>query len=621
MAAPGTTLAGGTAADPYGLNRAFNANSFISPQLSSLLNQGPPTLQQVTMAPAQSVFGPLQSAATANLAQYTPNAMQAYATKTAQALVNPQLAAQNAAYAQQQALLGNLYNRQTGFAEAMAKLSDPNGQAALNDYITAANTMGTLGQGISGSVGQSMQDAASQAAATARGLTNQGQVVGLYDPSGLASTGYATGFAMPGQSLAAQAVSAAAQARDRSIAAGNQLGVMAANTQTQQQMAQQQNMMQLAAIRAQMPGIYQQTMSQQQGFRQNALEAASNLVAQRASYTGQQASLASQQAQAQLQATEGWKQNVIQDMIAGGYLSAQEAQVAGKMTAQQLSNVFSVSNATGINQVTGQLMPGFVRTAHGLMNLGALATYNMDQARAYYYTHGGSGGQRAQVALDTAVGNMVTSMAAPGGKAQYVPTYDANGKRTGEAIAPGTGTFGPSNKTGAKPIQYAQAVQAIAQMYGNTRAAYQKATALVQANPAWATPGVNGVPFTGSAALTNAKQQATNAAQRGGYTASEAYTTLAGSPYFVNVPPQQLRQIVTAAFAAKTAGPRAATTTGAAAAPTTTATTGGGRPSPVQRLEGIASDVGAGAKVVGGAVESTGKALQHVAHSIIPFGK
>src|SRR5215472_4639808 len=175
------------------------------PQLTSALTN----LMGMPAPTAPSVAGqynPLVSAAQANLANYSPAAMSAFAQKSALAQINPQIAAQQAAYGNQAALLNNLYNRQTGFSLALASLADPNAKAAEQSYLDAANTMGALGQGITGAVGQDWQNAAGQAAATAKGMTNQGSVQGLYDPSGLQSSGYTTGFALPGQSLAQQAI-------------------------------------------------------------------------------------------------------------------------------------------------------------------------------------------------------------------------------------------------------------------------------------------------------------------------------------------------------------------------------------------------------------------------------
>jgi len=158
---------------------------------------------------------PIVQQATQALGAYTPQAMQTTAQKAATALTAPQISAQTAANQQQQQLLSNLYNRQTGFALAMGQLAAPNAQQAQQAYTAAANTMGTLGQGIMGQAGADWRSAAQQAADTAQGLTGgQGAVQAgpsVYDPTGLQSTGYTTGFALPGQSLVQQGITAGAE--------------------------------------------------------------------------------------------------------------------------------------------------------------------------------------------------------------------------------------------------------------------------------------------------------------------------------------------------------------------------------------------------------------------------
>jgi hypothetical protein len=513
---------------------------------------------------AGNPYGGIIQKATSLLGSYTPQSMQKASQTYAQSLIGPQIADQNAQNQAQQQLLSNLYNRQTGFALAMAKLSDPNADAARNDYLQAANTMGTLGQGITGAVGQDWAAAADQAKTAAAGMTNQGSVQGLYDPSGLQSTGYTTNFALPGQGLAEMATTAAADARNRQIASANQLGVLAANTQTQQSQQAAQNAQQLRAIRAQAPAIAQQSLQNQQQLRQNAWESLANLTGQSATYQQNAAQMAQQARQFQkTQATQAYqfgqtqKQSAYQfgkqmgetkkvdaatisnnlnqlkenqrqfgvtsteqhltDLatiaynkgqleVAQKYLDQAGQQIAGKVQAQDIANRANLGQLTGYDPATGKLMAGYTLINGQPIPYKSYVDSLVGQARlAMYQSRAGSDAVKnaSYMSKVAATANDAIKQAAnPGGKAQYktMGIYDSTGKKTGEKLqlVPGTGN--------QAPVPYQQVLDQVVAMGPQTKEWLTRAQALVRASPAYGTMGQNGVPYTGKAAVTAARQ-------------------------------------------------------------------------------------------------------------------
>jgi hypothetical protein len=496
------------------------------------------------------------------LAGYSPAAMQKTAMTGAQSLVAPQIAAQNAQSQAQQALLSNLYNRQTGFSLALAQLSQPNADQARNDYLQAANTMGNLGQGITGAVGADWKAAADQAKTAAAGMTDQGSVQGLYDPSGLQSSGYTTNFALPGQGLAEMAVSAAADARNRQVASADQLGVLAANTQAQQSQASIDNARQLGAIRAQVPALYQQGLQAQQGLRQNAFEGLASLTGQRANYlqnaaqmaqSGRQFTATQKQSAYQFGKQMGETQKVDQASItnqintlrqnaaqfgvtsteqhlmdqasianqkgnldvARTYLAQAGKQIAGKVQAQSIANRANLGQMTGRDPATGKLMAGFilqngqpVSYASYVSGLVAQSRIDASNARIAQYQAAGSSATAKQKAAagaalqklsETATKAVNTAVNPKTSGASFTYVPEiVNGQKTGQYIRKVTHQGTPGTV-----VPYDQTLQQVTAMGPNTATWQAKARQIVNARYS---QGQYGRPYEGKQAASMARQ-------------------------------------------------------------------------------------------------------------------
>jgi hypothetical protein len=487
-------------------------NAYLAP-LQALMAQTAasktPSVQAYT--PGPDPYGGLLSGVSKSLAGYTPAAMSGYAQRVAQAQVAPQIAAQQAQYGSQAALLKNLYNRQTGFSLALAQLANPNAQQIQGQYQQAANTMANIGQGFEGAQQQDFENAASQAQQTAAGMTGgKGSVQGLYDPSSLASTGYTTGYALPAMSLSDQAITAANDARQRQIASANQLGVTAANTQQQQALMAADNARQLAAIRAQEPGVYMGALTNQQQMRQSQLDTLAQLTGQHANYKQNEAQMALTQSNTAAQLAEQHRQDVISGtvqganaLIAGGYLGQQGALLQGKVRGQNIANVgATIANRANLQQLTGrvvdaqghvtdQLAPGWI-TIHGqpipyesfIKGQEAQASILASEARRALYQSRMSPSSASNAAANNAKNSLVKfasqSLDAATNPKPYTSYSNVGGKSL-RTTTPGT------------VVPYAQALQQITSLGQGVPGWAQQAQAMVDARYK---PGTHGRPLS-----------------------------------------------------------------------------------------------------------------------------
>lgn len=501
------------------------------------------TKVKVTTTPFDSII----AKANATLQGLSVAKQRSIASNQAKAQIAPQIAAQTNANTAQNQLLQNLYNSQTGFALAMAKLADPNGQQALGDYTAAASTLGALGQGITGQAGQDFQNAANQASQTAASLTGgQGSVQGLYDPSGLASSGYATGYALPGASLADQAVTAASDARNRQLASANNLGVMAAQTQANQAQTAQQGAQALAAIRAQQPGIFQTALQNQQQNRQQALDTLGSLTGNRASFLQNRAQNQQQAKQFGITEAETKKTDAASianaaanTAIAKAYLKQAGIQIGGKVTAQNLANRANQIALTGIDPKTGKLAAGWVSINGQPIQYSAYASSIANQARLAMYKDEAAGRSASahEKLVDTA--NSLLKTTTTGSKTQptfqYIPTYDkVTGKRTG--------TKAVMTRQGTTPtvVPYKQMLGSVLALKPDDPAWVKQATAMVNARyPV----GKGGRPMEPADAIKYAAQAA-NVGVKRRYTAREVLQTLTSYEPISSLTPAQIAAVV-----------------------------------------------------------------------------
>src|SRR5262245_52114362 len=194
--------------------------------------------------------------ANARLNALNPAANAAAARKTAAGQLAPQLASEAASSQATQRALGQQFTRSSEFAKSMAAIRGEYGQQATAPYLEATGTLGYLGGGVGGAVAAAQQAAHDTAAQQVAQMTGGlGEVGATYNVPGMASTAQTLGVTLPGRALAAEAMGAAAGARNAADVTADRLGVIANEYNQKAADALAEHNAALRTIQAQRPGL------------------------------------------------------------------------------------------------------------------------------------------------------------------------------------------------------------------------------------------------------------------------------------------------------------------------------------------------------------------------------
>ena len=127
----------GGAAAPYGLTNAYGLG--VKPAKS-----------KITIRPPVNPF--LATIQNAKASLMGPAGMGRVANQQVNANINAQLGASNASSKAEQAGFADLQNRAAGLAAALSAVGQPGVEATGAAYNAAANTIGSLGTGLTGAV-------------------------------------------------------------------------------------------------------------------------------------------------------------------------------------------------------------------------------------------------------------------------------------------------------------------------------------------------------------------------------------------------------------------------------------------------------------------------------------
>lgn len=321
----------------------------------------------------------------------TPAQQAKTATTQVNANIGAQLGASNASSLAEQQQFKALQDRAQGFALAMASFADPTGQKAAADYTNAANTIGTLGTGLTGAVATDQQQALDAAkAGVAQTLNGQGQVT-AYDPAGLRSTNQLTGVTIPGSTLAEQAANAAIAARGQGLQDAGQVGLIAKDYASQAMQALNQRAAERASIIAQRPDLYQTAIQAQRQdeaatqARVDSLTGASATYGQNQTRIGQ---AAQQLAQSKLTADRTLKQNnrrltdsEKQVIVANARQKHLDELAAAHQTTVDNLNYFQIHH---IDPTTGEVQAGWMVDPSDKTGTRYITTAQYLQNKQYY---------------------------------------------------------------------------------------------------------------------------------------------------------------------------------------------------------------------------------------------
>jgi hypothetical protein len=202
--------------------------------------------------------------ANAKAALYTPQQLRTIANQQTGAQINAALGSSNIASKAEQAQYAELQNRAAGIAAALGQIGQQTAPGVSAAYNQAAQTVGSLGTGLTGAVAsdwQGEQAANQQAVAQALG-PGVGQV-SSYDPAAMRSALQYTGVTIPGSGLAANAATAGALARYSTDADMAHVSAVSQDYAQQAIDALKQRAAERAQIIAQRPELYQTALESQ----------------------------------------------------------------------------------------------------------------------------------------------------------------------------------------------------------------------------------------------------------------------------------------------------------------------------------------------------------------------
>lgn len=215
------------------------------------------TLTQVTNRYIASLQTPAQQAAQQN------------------SLINASLAASkaatNAAYDQQSKTLLQQQARAHQYAMALGSLRDASGDQVTADYRNAAHDIQGLGTGLTGTIADSQQATANDAAQRIAAATGGHGVAQGLDTEGLKNIAQYTGVTMPSTDLYEEAASQAAQARLAQDMRGQQVENLASDYGTKVTDLASERAGKLAELAATRPSLYQSAITAAQSGNRSDL--------------------------------------------------------------------------------------------------------------------------------------------------------------------------------------------------------------------------------------------------------------------------------------------------------------------------------------------------------------
>jgi hypothetical protein len=313
------------------------------------------TVVKVKTTPFDAVIG----RANATLAGLTPKANRAAAAGAATARLAPQIASENASSAAAQRQYAEQFTRSSEFAKAMAALRGQTAGMATAPFVDTAGSLSAIARGINGASAAASQAAHDQAAQEVAQSAGVGQVGG-YDVPGMAATNQLTGVDLPARTMEAAAMGAAGTARNATDVTADQLGVIANQFNQQADDALATHQANLAQIRAQRPGIFEQALNDANARHDQALATIASLTGNKASYLQTAASQLAQRRQAAADlaerkaefATTSANQERQTDITAGYFHQAGLTGDVNRRTA--------IAGLTGYDPKTGKLAAGFM---------------------------------------------------------------------------------------------------------------------------------------------------------------------------------------------------------------------------------------------------------------------